>query len=176
MSRGHGILLVAASGLVRKPSVQRTLLACWICGIGVNAIRATPKRMGHPGSCVFGLNIHVHHRVEGGFSVIDERGLHVAFDASIVEANIETAARLHSMLGQCLDLGRDHDICSVKLAIPPASRIIETVSSPRSVLRLPITTCAPSRANASAVARPIPDPPPVTSATLPSNSFISRIF
>src|SRR6266496_1115992 len=41
------------------------------------------------------------------------------------------------------------------------------------MLRLPITTRAPSRPNASAVARPIPEPPPVTNATLPSNSFMS---
>jgi hypothetical protein len=34
--------------------------------------------------------------------------------------------------------------------------------------RLPITTFAPSRAKASAAASPIPELPPVTSATLPS--------
>src|ERR1051325_9924651 len=62
----------------------------------------------------------------------------------------------------------------LKLAVPPAFWIIATVSSPRSVFRLPITTFAPSRAKASAVARPMPDPPPVTSATLPSSSFIRR--
>src|ERR1051325_2556244 len=62
----------------------------------------------------------------------------------------------------------------LKLAVPPAFWIIATVSSPRSVFRLPITTFAPSRAKASAVARPMPDPPLVTSATLPSSSFIRR--
>jgi hypothetical protein len=42
--------------------------------------------------------------------VIDKRGLHVAFDARVVEGDVETAARLHSMLDQRRDLGRDHDI------------------------------------------------------------------
>src|SRR6266508_5698649 len=56
------------------------------------------------------FDINVHHRVEVGFSVIDKRGLHVAFDAGVVEGNIETTARLHSMLDQRLDLGRDQDI------------------------------------------------------------------
>src|SRR4029434_4935248 len=56
------------------------------------------------------FNINVHHRVEVGFSVIDERGLHVAFDAGVVEGDIETAARLYSVVDQPLDLGRDHDI------------------------------------------------------------------
>src|SRR5258705_3570278 len=60
------------------------------------------------------FNINVHHRVEVGFSVIDKFGLHVALDAGVVEGDIEMAARLHSMLDQRLDLGRDHDIRPLK--------------------------------------------------------------
>src|SRR5437763_13294812 len=56
------------------------------------------------------FDVNVHHRVEVGFSVIDKRGLHVAFNAGVVKGDIETAARLHSMLDQRLYLGRDHDI------------------------------------------------------------------
>src|SRR6266850_1834210 len=36
-----------------------------------------------------------------------------------------------------------------------------------SLLRPEITTCAPARANSSAPARPMPEPPPVIQATLP---------
>ena len=54
-------------------------------------------------------------------------------------------------------------------ASPPSARIISTVSSPPGGVRSTTTTLAPSRANASAVARPMPDPAPVIRATLPSN-------
>ena len=52
-------------------------------------------------------------------------------------------------------------------ASPPASRISRTASSPVSRVRLAIATHAPSRANARAVARPMPVLPPVTKAILP---------
>src|SRR5688572_12353016 len=38
-------------------------------------------------------------------------------------------------------------------------------------LRAHTATCAPARAKASAVARPMPEVPPVTSATLPAKSY-----
>src|SRR5436189_1448810 len=56
------------------------------------------------------FDINAHHRIEIGFSLIDERWLHLAFDAGVVEGDIETATRLHSMLDQRLDLGRYQDI------------------------------------------------------------------
>jgi len=51
-----------------------------------------------------------------------------------------------------------------------AASISRTTASPASAPRLAITTFAPSRANASAAARPMPELPPVTSTTLPRNS------
>ena len=39
------------------------------------------------------FDINVHHRVEVGFGVIDKRGLHVAFDAGIVEGDMKSAVR-----------------------------------------------------------------------------------
>ena len=60
------------------------------------------------------------------------------------------------------------------MASPPASRIIATVSSADPSSRSTTTTLAPSRANVSAVARPLPIvspgvcPPPITTATRPS--------
>ena len=54
-----------------------------------------------------------------------------------------------------------------KKASPPSSRIAATVSSPGSSLMSEATTEAPSRANRIALARPIPDPAPVTIATFP---------
>ena len=53
-------------------------------------------------------------------------------------------------------------------ARPPAASISATVSSSGSGRRPATTTDAPSRANSWAMARPIPLPPPVTSATRPS--------
>src|SRR5215475_1083430 len=55
-----------------------------------------------------------------------------------------------------------------KIASPPFSVIIWTVWCPPSAFRSATTSFAPSRANARAVALPIPDAPPVTNATLPS--------
>src|SRR5262252_2160445 len=46
--------------------------------------------------------------------------------------------------------------------------------APRSSRRPASTTFAPRRANPSAVACPIPDVPPTTSATLPSNEIMCR--
>jgi hypothetical protein len=46
-------------------------------------------------------------------------------------------------------------------------RLARTVSSPPASLTSATTTRAPSRANRSAAARPMPDPPPVRRATLP---------
>jgi hypothetical protein len=56
----------------------------------------------------------------------------------------------------------------MKVASPPFSVIICTVCCPSSAFRSATTSFAPSRANVRAVARPIPEAPPVTNATLPS--------
>src|SRR6266480_1561345 len=55
-------------------------------------------------------DINAHHRVEVGFSLVDKRWLHGAFDAGVVEGDIETATHLHDMLDQRLNLGRDQHI------------------------------------------------------------------
>ena len=53
-----------------------------------------------------------------------------------------------------------------KRARPPASVINETVLRPPSELMSATTTFAPSSAKSRQVARPMPEPPPVTMATL----------
>src|SRR5712671_5110715 len=53
-------------------------------------------------------------------------------------------------------------------ASPPCWRMSRATASQASALRLDITTLAPSRAIASALARPMPRLEPVTTATLPS--------
>src|ERR1700730_15870433 len=53
-------------------------------------------------------------------------------------------------------------------ASPPSSRMSWATASHASALRLETTTLAPSRAIASALARPMPRLDPVTIATLPS--------
>src|SRR5205085_2329246 len=55
-----------------------------------------------------------------------------------------------------------------KIASPPFSVIIWTVCCPPSSFMSATTSFAPSRANIRAVARPIPEAPPVTNATFPS--------
>src|ERR1700731_3406600 len=55
-------------------------------------------------------------------------------------------------------------------ASPPSARIDLATSSQASALRLDTTTFAPSCANSSAVARPMPRLEPVMTATLPVRS------
>ena len=55
--------------------------------------------------------------------------------------------------------------CSSKRALPP---ICCTVSSPPGRLMSVTITVAPSCASSVAVARPMPDPAPLTSTTLPA--------
>ena len=62
------------------------------------------------------------------------------------------------------------------IASPPAFFIISTVSIPSFSLRLATTTLAPLSPNLIAVARPMPELPPVTSATLPANVFIFSLL
>src|SRR5687768_3319985 len=59
-------------------------------------------------------------------------------------------------------------------ASPPAATIVEAVSAAPSSFQSTVITRAPRLARTSAASRPIPDPPPVTSATLPSNSLMCR--
>ncbi len=54
-------------------------------------------------------------------------------------------------------------------ALPPAPAISAAVSLAASAAMSTSATAAPSRANNSAAARPIPDPAPVTTATLPAS-------
>ncbi|CAO0827022.1 hypothetical protein SMICM17S_09784 [Streptomyces microflavus] len=56
---------------------------------------------------------------------------------------------------------------STKSARPLAARISPTTALPRSPLRPDTTTCAPSAANAVAMARPMLLVEPVTSAVFP---------
>lgn len=54
-------------------------------------------------------------------------------------------------------------------ALPPSASMSPTVSFKVSSVRPATVTSAPSAAGARAVARPMPEPPPVTSAILPAN-------
>ena len=59
----------------------------------------------------------------------------------------------------------------LEAAVPPACSISDTVSAPPSAFTSATTTEAPAAASAIAVARPMPEAPPVTIATLPSGSI-----
>src|SRR5690606_24927723 len=57
-------------------------------------------------------------------------------------------------------------------ARPPAASMSATVAAPLVALMSPTTTAAPARARVWATARPMPLPPPVTTATRPSSRNI----
>src|SRR6266480_144880 len=61
-------------------------------------------------------------------------------------------------------------------ALPPPPRISAATFSMRSAVRAATTIAAPSAARACAIAAPIPWPPPVTTATEPSNLCTDGLF
>src|SRR5882672_545438 len=61
-------------------------------------------------------------------------------------------------------------------ALPPPPRISAATFSMRSAVRAAMTMAAPSAARACAIAAPIPRPPPVTTATEPSNRGKHRLL
>src|SRR3984957_21203932 len=64
----------------------------------------------------------------------------------------------------------------IAIASPPAVVIRRTVSSAPATLRSTTATLAPSRAKSTAVARPMPEPAPVMSATLFFSLMIARLY
>ena len=61
-------------------------------------------------------------------------------------------------------------------ARPPAVRIPSAVAAPAAWLMSATTTAPPRFARSSAVALPIPDPPPVTNPTLPANCILAPVL
>ena len=70
-------------------------------------------------------------------------------------------------------LGSSETSVCTKSARPPAFLICSWASRPVASSRSAITTAAPSSANNSAVARPIPAPAPVMTATFPFKRFMA---
>src|ERR1700733_13355284 len=64
---------------------------------------------------------------------------------------------------------RSATLATTGSAVPPEAAISPAVSLAASALRSTTATAAPSRANRTAAARPMPDPAPVTTAVLPAS-------
>ena len=64
----------------------------------------------------------------------------------------------------------------VASASPPSASISDTAALRRSRFRLAMTTRAPTLANALAIPRPIPLPPPVINATRPANASEANVI
>src|SRR4029079_6575769 len=93
-------------------------------------------------------------------------------DARIVDQHIQPAMRFADRLHQRFDLSGVGDIDLGEDAAPFALTMASPTSFAASPSRSATTTKAPSRANVSAMARPIPAPPPVTRAILSSSRRI----
>src|SRR5215471_15741747 len=81
---------------------------------------------------------------------------------------IQSAIRLHGLQNHRLDGAGAGDIDLDKDGFTAVLVIIWTVCCPPSAFMSAMMSFAPSLANVRAVARPIPEAPPVTNATLPS--------
>ena len=86
------------------------------------------------------------------------------FTTTSSRPNRSTVARIAPTHSSSLATSRRTNIAS-----PPCPTISSSVCLPVSSAMSAITTFAPSRANSRHVPRPIPEEPPVTSATLPSS-------
>jgi hypothetical protein len=63
------------------------------------------------------FDINVHHSVEVGFGLIDER-FYITLDAGIVEGQIEPAVRRHRVIHQRLNLSGNRNVRSPKAGCP----------------------------------------------------------
>ena len=104
-------------------------------------------------------------------SVISAVGLVACLDAGVVEGDVEAPERLDRRLAARPSTSSDRVTSHLTAsARPPVCSIIRAVSWLPSSAMSATTTLAPSRAKASAVARPMPLAAPVTNATLPVRS------
>jgi hypothetical protein len=90
-----------------------------------------------------------------------------AAHAGAVRRAVEPPERLHRVghdAPQRLVVG---DVGGDEAGSAPPSRSVAATAAPASALTSQATTLAPIAANSCALARPIPDAAPVTSATLP---------
>ena len=109
------------------------------------------------------------HAVPGSSGYSGDRPPPTAGDAGVVEGEVEPAVGGDRRRDQGLDRGGVGHVGGDEERLAAGGLDLVAVSRPPATAMSATTTRAPSRAKASAVARPMPDPPPVTSATLPSN-------
>jgi hypothetical protein len=90
-------------------------------------------------------------------------------DAGVVEGQVELAEAVDGLLQGGGDVVGAGDVALDSQPCPPWCSISCAVSWMSSAGIPAMATLAPSAAKASAVARPMPAPAPVTNATLPAN-------
>ena len=96
-------------------------------------------------------------------------------DPRVVVQDVDGPVFGEDRLGQSLDLGGVGDVQRVRDGAPPAAAISAVTLCAASPFRSATWTRAPRWASRSAVERPIPDPAPVTTATLPARLISSLI-
>ena len=109
-----------------------------------------------------GAHVEAHDRVE----VLD-RDVHQQLrpvGAGIVDQDVERLRRADRRLHG----GEVGDVEHQRSALSPRARIASAAASISACVRAASVTCAPACASADAAASPMPRPPPVTSARLPS--------
>jgi hypothetical protein len=100
------------------------------------------------------------------------------FHAPVVKGDVEPAEFVDRKIHHPLDVRIFRDVGADESCVTAEFFISATTCAP-SFSRRPVrTTFAPARANSMAVVLPIPDVPPVTSATLPENVllFMELVF
>src|ERR1041385_32484 len=108
-------------------------------------------------------------------SVSSSIGLNVIMAASLTTTWIFPHLSTAVLIAACTSAEFETSAFA-KILSPPASLIILTVSLPCSSFRSTTTTRAPSAARRSQVARPMPDPPPLTTQTLSVKRIIPLVL
>lgn len=108
------------------------------------------------------------------FRKVYDRG--EGYHGGIIDEDVDFAQAIASHLNGRLYLSRVGDVGSGKECLSACPGDYPYGRLARSTFRSTTTTCAPSAANRSHPARPIPDPPPVTKQILPENRISASLL
>ncbi len=106
---------------------------------------------------------------------VDDGGV-VARPAGVVDHDVDAAEVLDGRVDDALAVLADLGVAGDEHDGVAGVHLLRAACWPFSSLRPLMTTLAPSRTNASAMARPMPLVPPVTAATFPSSSIDGAPF
>ena len=111
------------------------------------------------------LEVDLHHAFPRRFGRVERAAVVRGKDAGVVVEDVQATEGVHRGLHHRGAVVGPGHVRADERGLAPAARIVATTSCPSASLTSLTTTCAPSEANSSAAARPMPLAAPVISAT-----------